>query len=147
MNWDRLLTLPAFSLETWCFLWRFLKNKSIFKQEKSITNHNIYSCGYKNNINNTIHFGPYFSIASTSTEEIHSFDMTLVCASALNCPSMSVWRQDANDGKATGNSSHNTEKWSYLWEEYTTLLKGLWIVCVQEIFWSLPLPAGECDAL
>lgn len=61
----------------------------------------------------------HIPMVSTSTDEIPSFPVTLLWASALNCPWRRVWRQTASDGIATGISSHSTDRWSYL-------MKGKW---------------------
>lgn len=58
--------------------------------------------------------GSHLPISSTSTEEMPSLSVTAVWASVLKWPRQSVWRHDANDGRATGMSSHSTDRWSYL---------------------------------
>lgn len=58
--------------------------------------------------------GSHLPISSTSTEEMPSLSATAAWASLLKWPRLSVWRHDANDGRATGISSHSTERWSYL---------------------------------
>lgn len=58
--------------------------------------------------------GSHLPISSTSTEEMPSLPVTAFWASELKWPRQSVWRHDANDGRATGMSSHSTDRWSYL---------------------------------
>lgn len=60
----------------------------------------------------------HLSNALTSTVETPSFSVALLWASLLNWPWTNVSRQAANDGRATGISSHSTDRWSYLtWRE------------------------------
>lgn len=70
----------------------------------------------------------HLPISSTSTEEMPSFSVTTFWASELKWPRQSVWRHDANDGRATGMSSHSTDRWSYL--KIRTFCKLLLILCI-----------------